>query len=401
MSTASQFTAPVYLYGAMRTPKGRVRRAGGTLSGVPSHELLGQVLTGLADRGLDPAAVDDLLIGTSTAAGDQGGNVARVAVAAAGWPDGLSAGVIGRLCCSGVDAIGSAAARVASGMADVVVAGGVESMSRVPMAADRPSFTVDESVADLTGYVTIGVSADLTAAEYGYQRADLDAAALRSQQRAAAHRPDQSTMVPVRSAGAVILDQDELARPATAEDLAALPALFGDDPGWERTAARLPGSPRPADGLHTVATAPQSADAAAAAIIGSAAAADALGRKPVAEILAVCQSAVRSPLLTAPLDAARRALSIAGMEAADLDVVEANESFAASVLLIERELGLSQDVVNPMGGAMSTGHPLGAGGPVLLANALSSLLRADGEYALITIPAALGLGCALLLRRLR
>lgn len=397
----SQFSSGVYVYDAIRTPKARVRKQGGTLADVPAHDLLGQLFTALHHRGLDPESVDDIVIGTSTAVGEQGGDVARAAALWADWPDDVSAGVVSRLCCSGLDAVETGAAKVASGIADIVVSGGVESMSRIPMMADRPAFADDDALGERTGFVTIGVSADLTATQYGFTRTDLDQAAVTSHRRALA-APASDSIVPIDTGETVALSTDEGPRPGLDLDaLASLQPLFGADPSWNRVARRLPDSLRPNGGLHTAATAPALADGAALAVLGSQDAADRIGRKPIAEVIGVAQAAVRSPLLTAPLVAARRALDNAGISAADLDTVEANESFAASTLLVTRELGLDPAKVNPLGGAMATGHPLGASGGVLLVNALDHLRSVDGEYALVTIPAALGLGAAVVVRRLR
>lgn len=397
----SQFVSRVFVYDAVRTPKARVRRQGGTLADIPAHELVAQLLTALRARGLPADAVGDIVLGTSTAVGDQGGNISRAAALWAGWPDTVGAGVVSRLCCSGLDAIETGSAKVASGIADVVVAGGVESMSRVPMLSDDPTFAVDDALGDRTGYVTIGVSADLTAAQYGFTRRDLDEYAVGSHRRAAAVPPSES-IVPVRAGARTILAADEGPRGDIGLDtLGELAPLFGADPSWDRVAARLPEAVRPSGGLHTAATAPQLADGAAVAVLGSAAAGRRLGREPFAEVVGVAQAAVRSPLLTAPVVAARRALDNAGIDAAQLDVIEANESFAASALVMIRELGLDPSRVNPVGGSLATGHPLGAGGGVLLVNALDQLARIDGEYALVTIPAALGLGAAVVVRRLR
>ncbi|HLS79738.1 MAG TPA: thiolase family protein [Nocardia sp.] len=397
----TQFQPGVFVYDTVRTPKARVRRAGGTLAEVPAHELLAQVLNALCERGTPADRVDEVVIGTSTTVGEQGGDVARAALLWAGWPDEISAGVVSRLCCSGLDALATGAAEIAAGSAQVVVAGGVESMSRVPMMADRPAFATDTALGDRTGYVPIGVSADLTAVRYGFTRAELDAAALASHRRAAA-APTWESLVPVRGQEGVLLAGDEGARPDTTEEtLAALPPLFGDDPSWERVEQRLPGMTRPETGLHTAATAPQSADAAAVAVLGKRSAAALFDRPPMAEIVGATHAAVRSPLLTAPVTAARKAIAAAGISVERLDVVEANESFAASPLALIRELGLDPEKVNPNGGSMATGHPLGAAGGVLLANALDHLRRVDGEFALITVPAALGMGSALVVRRLR
>ncbi|WP_067855861.1 thiolase family protein [Nocardia shimofusensis] len=399
----TQFEPGVFVYDAIRTPKARVRRDGGTFAEVPAYELLAQVLRELTRRGVPADRIDDVVIGTSTAFGDQGGNVARAALLWAGWPDETAAGVVSRLCCSGLDAIETGAAKIAARSADLAVVGGVESMSRVPMMSDDPAFVTSAALGDRTGYVTIGVSADLTAMRYGFSREDLDASAVVSHRRAAAAAAsDSDSIVPVHGPDGTLLSADEGPRPdTTLEGLAGLRPLFGADPSWERVEQRLPGVTRPATGLHTAATAPQPADAAAAAVLGKRSAAALFDRPPLAEIVGVAHAAVRSPLLTAPVVAARKALDSAGISPGRLDVVEANESFAASTLAMIRELELDPAKVNPNGGSMATGHPLGAAGGVLLVDALDQLRRIDGEHALITIPAALGLGAALVVRRLR
>lgn len=390
-----------YVYDAVRLPRGRVRKGGGTLAEVPPYELFGQLLTALELRSCPPEVVDDVIVGISTVAGEQGGDLARAAGLWAGWPDSVPGGVVSRLCCSGLDAVEGAAARVAAGYADVVVAGGVESMSRVPMLSDRPGIATDPDLGERAGFVTIGVSADLTAAVHGIGRIELDAYAVRSHRNASRAAVSES-MVPVRKGGTLLLGADEGARgDASPEKFAALPALFGADPAWERVARRLPEAPRPAAGLHTLATAPQLADGASAVLLGSARAERSLGRAPRAVIAGTAQTAERSPLLTAPVSAARRALRCAGIGAAALDVAVVNESFAVTPLLVTRELGLDPELVNPDGGALAVGHPLGATGGILLAQALDALERTDGEHALVAIPAALGLGSAVVLRRLR
>ncbi|GAB2533399.1 acetyl-CoA C-acyltransferase [Nocardia heshunensis] len=389
-----------FVYDAVRLPRGRVRKGGGTLADVPPYELFGQLLAALEARGCPPEAVDDVLVGVSTAVGEQGGDVGRAALLWAGWPDSVPGAVISRLCCSGLDAVESGGARVAAGFADLVVAGGVESMSRVPMLSDRPAIATDADLGERTGFVTIGVSADLTAAAHGITRAELDAYAVRSHRKASAAVASDS-VIPVRKGGAVVLAADEGARAdACVSAFASLPTLFASDPSWERVARRLPDLPRPVNGLHTIATAPQLADGASALLLGNRRAADILGRPPVAQIVGTAQTAVRSPLLTAPMSAARVALQRAGISAARLDVVEVNESFAVTPMLLARGLGVDAARVNPSGGALAVGHPLGATGGILIAQALDELRRRDGEYALVTIPAALGLGSAIVLRRI-
>ncbi|SIN75304.1 thiolase family protein [Agromyces cerinus] len=378
---------------AARTPRARVRRGGGTLAGFSPAELLAVVLRELTARGLPDDRVDDVIVGVSTVVGEQGGNVGRVAAMHAGWSDAVPSGVVSRLCGSGLDAIASGAAQVRSGGAELVVAAGVESMSRVPMLADRPAFAIDEAEGEATGFVSIGVSADAAAIRAGFSRTQLDEYGLRSQLRASA-APAWESIVPVTTP-AVVLDHDEGARPdTTLESLAALEPLFADDPLWERVERHLGITTGPDRGRHTVGTAPQFSDAAAALVLASETGARQSDRAPIGAVLGWAQAAVRSPGLEATVPASRKALDQAGLQASELSVVEVNESFAVTPLLLTRELGLPADLVNAHGGAIAVGHPLGACGGVLVANALDQLRRMGGGYGLVVIPAALGLATA-------
>jgi acetyl-CoA C-acetyltransferase len=357
---------------------------------------------GLSERA---AHVDEVILGISTVTQEQGADVSRSASIWAGWPDDVSGSVVSRLCCSGLDAIAAAAAQVSSGMAELVVGGGVESMSRVPMLADKAAIAFDEDLAELTGFVTIGVSADATAHAVGLTRPELDAYAHRSHQRAAAAWAaghfDRS-VVPVRGHdGEVLLAADDGIRAQMSEaDFEAMPLLFPDDErAHERVGRHLPelGDFPP---VHTAASAPQIVDGASAVLIGSRDMAGALGVAPRARILATATAGVRSPLLTSTVDAITRALALAKLSAEDIDIVEANESFAVSPLFVQQSFGFADDILNICGGGISMGHPLGASGGMLLATALDSLERTDGRYALLTIPAALGLATAIVIERL-
>ncbi|MFF8816489.1 thiolase family protein [Leucobacter sp. NPDC015123] len=384
------------IFDAVRTPRGRVRREGGTLSDVPSYELLAGLLTELSRRGLPAELVDDVIVGVSTPVGEQGADLARVAISAADWPDSVSGGVVSRMCCSGLDAIASGAAQVLSGGGELVVAGGAESMSRTPMFADNPAFALDEDLADATGFVTIGVAADFMAARFGISRAELDDWAVRSHALSLTASVPAS-VVAVERDGETLLGRDEGARPGlSAAALAELPALCGSDPTWERALSRFAfeGLESAPAGRHTVATAPQLADAASAVLLGTAAGGHAAGLKPRGRIVSWAHAAVRSPGLWAGEHAARKALARAELGVGDIAVAELNESFAVTPVLLGRQLGIAPDLVNAHGGALALGHPLGASGGILLATAIERLGAVGGGYGLLVIPAALGLATA-------
>lgn len=382
---------------AVRTPRARVRRGGGTLAQLSPAELLSVLLRELTVRGLPEHRVDDVIVGVSTAVGEQGGNVGRVAAMLAGWSDTVPTGMVSRLCCSGLDAISAGAAQILSGGAELIVAAGVESMSRVPMLADQPAFAIDPGVGEETGFVSIGVSADATAVRAGISRAELDAYGLRSQQRSSA-APVWESIVPVATPSGVVMTCDEGARAdTTLASMAALAPLFADDPLWERVERRLELTGGAGRGRHTVGTAPQFADAAAALVLASTGWATEHEQQPRGQVLGWAQAAVRSPGLEATVPASLKALARAGLSARDLSIIEVNESFAVTPLLLTRELGVSAQIVNPNGGAIAVGHPLGASGGILVANALDQLRRQGGGYGLVTIPAALGLATAIVI----
>lgn len=386
------------IFEAIRTPRGRVRRDGGTLAAVPAYELFAGLLTELSRRGIPARDVDDVLVGVSTPVGEQGADLARVAIAVAGWPDEVSGGVVSRMCCSGLDAIASAAAQVASGGGELVVAGGAESMSRTPMFADEPAFAREDELGEKVGFVTIGVAADLMAARFGIERSELDEWAVRSHSLAL-DAAVSDAVVPIVRGGGLLLDHDEGARPEmSGPALAELPTLFGQDPQWARALGRFASEriDRPAAGLHTVATAPQLADAASAVVLGTAEAGRRLGRQPRGRVVSWAHAAVRSPGLWAAEAAATKALARAGLEPADIAVAEFNESFAVTPIVLSRQLGIGEARVNGSGGAVAVGHPLGASGGILLATALDRLAERGGGFGLLVIPAALGLATAVI-----
>jgi acetyl-CoA C-acetyltransferase len=406
-----------YIIGTARTPRGRGKIGKGALTGVHPQELLGQVLNALPARaGFEPAQVDDVVVGAVSQVKDQGANIARNAVLAAGWPEQVSGVSLNRFCGSGLQAINFAAMGVASGAQDLVVAGGVESMSRVPMGSDGGG--QDGGNLELRKrvfQVPQGISADLIATLEQLSRAEIDAVALRSQQNAAAaiaERRFDRTLVPVHdpATGALLLARDELPRPdTTAQGLAALPPSFEQmgampvGPHGETfdqiALARYPqaGAIRH---VHTAGNSSGIVDGAAAVAIASEAFIAQHGIKPRARIRAFA-SVGTEPLimLTGPAPASRKALAKAGMTVNDIDLWEINEAFAAVVLQTMRALELDPARVNVNGGSIALGHPLGATGAILLGTALDELERTGKATALITMCIGGGQGIATIIER--
>ena len=390
-----------FVYDAVRTPRGKAGK--GALAGVRPVELLATVLTSLAERQhLDTSRVGDLVVGCSSATGEQGGDIGRTAALFAGWDDGVAGSTVSRMCCSGVDAIATVAAKVDAGVEDLAVAAGVESMSRVGMFEDRGPIFSDPQVAEAAGFLHIGVAADLLATTSGLGRDALDQWAVRSHERAALAQSTGAfagSLVPVLSPdGSVLLAYDEVVRPGLAlEQVAALPALFADDAQRARAllASRAPGID--VVSAHTLATAPKMVDGAAAALIGGAGAFD---HPPRARIVAAANVAVRSPLLTGATLAVERALERAGLSLSDVDLFEINESYSAVPLHFLQHTGVDPERVNVHGGALALGHPLGATGVMLLSMLLDELARRDRTIGALAIPAAAGLGSCVVVERL-
>jgi acetyl-CoA C-acetyltransferase len=405
-----------YIIDAVRTPRGRGKAGKGALSTVHPQVLLAQVLQALQARGLDPALVDDVIVGAVSQVGEQGANIARNAVLAAAWPDAVPGVSLNRFCASGLQAVHFAAMAVASGAQDLVVAGGVESMSRVPMGSDGAGQDGDNKL--LRGrvfQVPQGISADLIATLEGFTREQLDAVALRSQHNAAAALADgrfTASLVPVHDpvTGALLLAHDEFPRAdTTAAGLAALKPSFvalGEQqvgPHGE-TLDQLAVAAYPRAGqIHHVHTAGNSSgivDGAAAVLLASEAYVKQHNLKPRARVrsMAVVGS---EPLimLTAPAPASAKALRSAGMSARDIDLWEINEAFAGVVLQTIRALEIDPDRVNVNGGAIALGHPLGATGAMLVGTALAELERRNLTTALITMCVGGGQGIATIIER--
>ncbi|MFD6566875.1 acetyl-CoA C-acetyltransferase [Micromonospora profundi] len=402
-------TTEAFIYDALRTPRGRGKPSG-SLHGVKPVSLV----TGLIEEtlrrmpGLDPALIDDIVLGVVSPLGDQGADIARTAAVVAGLPDTVAGVQLNRFCASGLEAVNIAAQKVRSGWEDLVLAGGVESMSRVPMGSDGGSWALDPETNYTTGFVPQGISADLIATIAGYDRETVDGYALQSQVRAAkawANGYFTRSVVPVRDRnGLTILDRDEHIRlDSTAESLAALRPSFagiGEQAGFDAVALQKYHWVERINHVHTAGNSSGIVDGASLVAIGSEAVGTAAGLVPRARIVATAISGAEPTImLTGPAPAARKALRKAGLGVDDLDLVEINEAFAAVVLRFAADLGLSLDKVNVNGGAIAMGHPLGATGAMILGALVDELERRGGRYGLATLCAGGGMGIATVIER--
>jgi acetyl-CoA C-acetyltransferase len=397
-----------YVFDALRTPRGKGKKDG-TLHEVKPIDLLAGLLTELQTRHrFDTAAVDDVVMGIVSPVGEQGSVLPKVAALKAGW-DFRCAGVqVNRFCASGLEAVNLAAQKVRSGWEDLVVAGGVESMSRVPIGSDGGAWAQDPATNSATLFVPQGIGADLIATLDGYSRADVDAFALESQRRATAARAAgyfKNSVVPVRDfIGQTILEEDEFIKPKTTlEGLGALKASFEQLGGIGFDAVALQRYPQ-VERIHHVHHAGNSSgivDGAAAVLIGNEAAAKAHGLTPRARIVATALSgADPTIMLTGPVPAAQKALARAGMTIDQIDLFEVNEAFAAVPMRFMRELGVPHDKVNVNGGAIAMGHPLGATGAMILGTLIDELHRRQLRYGLATLCVGGGMGIATIVERI-
>jgi acetyl-CoA C-acetyltransferase len=396
----------VYIYDAVRTPRGRHRR--GSLEGTPALHLLAAVLRAVRDRAELPAdAIDDVVMGCVEPVGEQGANVGRVGALLAGYDLTVPGVQLNRFCSSGLVACNLAGATVAAGMNDLVVAGGVESMSRVAMGAGGGGWSADPTVAEPTLFVPQGIGADLVATLHGFSRDDVDHFGARSQQRAAAAREAghfRRSLIPIHDDdGTLLLDHDEVIRPdTTPEGLARLRPSFArlGAQGYDAVALRRYPQVAAIEHVHHAGNSSAIADGAAAVLVGSRAAEERHGLTPRARIRAFASvGSEPTIMLTGPAPAARRALERAGMTPDDIDLWEINEAFAAVVLQVMADLGLSEEVVNVNGGAIAMGHPLGATGAILLGTLLDELERRDLRTGLVTLCVGAGMGTATILER--
>ncbi|MEV6045654.1 acetyl-CoA C-acetyltransferase [Streptomyces xanthochromogenes] len=399
-----------YVYDAIRTPRGR-GKANGALHGTKPIDLVVGLIHEIQARfpGLDPAAIDDIVLGVVGPVGDQGSDIARIAAIAAGLPDTVAGVQENRFCASGLEAVNMAAMKVRSGWEDLVLAGGVESMSRVPMASDGGAWFADPMTNFDTNFAPQGIGADLIATIEGYSRRDVDEYAELSQERAAEAWKDgrfARSVVPVKDRnGLVVLDHDEHMRPGTtADSLAGLKPSFagiGEMGGFDAVALQKYHWVEEIDHVHHAGNSSGIVDGSALVAIGSKAVGERYGMTPRARIVSAAVSGSEPTImLTGPAPATRKALAKAGLTIDDIDLVEINEAFAAVVLRFVKDMGLSLEKVNVNGGAIAMGHPLGATGAMILGTLVDELERRDLRYGLATLCVGGGMGIATVVERL-
>ncbi|KOR15667.1 MULTISPECIES: acetyl-CoA C-acetyltransferase [Acinetobacter] len=396
-----------YIIDAIRTPRGKGKKDG-SLYEVKPITLLTTLLNELKQRHqLDTAKVDDIVLGCVTPVGDQGGDIAKTAAIAAGWSDDVAGVQINRFCASGLEAVNLAAQKVRSGWEDVVVAGGVESMSRIPMGSDGGPWALDPETNLKSSFVPQGIGADLIATLDGYTRADVDAFAVGSQQKAAAAQAQgyfDKSVVPVKDhSGVMILEKDEFIKgQTTLEGLAKLNASFEmmGQMGFDAVALQKYPEAQKIHHVHHAGNSSGIVDGAAVVLIASEKAVKEQGLKPRAKVLATALVGTDPTImLTGPAPAARKALQKAGLTIDDIDLFEVNEAFAAVVMRFINELQVPEDKVNVNGGAIAMGHPLGATGAMILGTLLDELERQDKKRGLATLCVGGGMGIATIIER--
>jgi acetyl-CoA C-acetyltransferase len=400
--------ADAFIYDHVRTPRGK-GKADGSLHEVTAVQLSKTTLDALRERnGLDTALVEDVILGCVDPVGEAGGDIARSVALAAGYGATVPGIQINRFCASGLEAVNFAAAKVMSGQADLIVAGGVESMSRIGMGASGGAIAADPMVALPAYFMPQGVAADLIASKYGFTRTDCDALAVESQKRAAAAWADgrfKNSVVPVKDVGGItILDRDETIRANT--DMQALGALnasfamMGEMGGFDAIATMAHPDVEEVIHVHHAGNSSGIVDGAAAILVGSARAGKAANLKPRARVKAFCSIGSDVALmLTGPVDVTEKLLKRAKMTMKDIDLIEINEAFSSVVLRYRQAFDLDPAKVNVNGGAIAMGHPLGATGAMILGTVLDEMERTNKETALVTLCVAAGMGCATIIER--
>ena len=400
--------AEAYIYDHARTPRGR-GKPDGALHEVTALALAAAPLSALKQRNhLDPALVDDVVLGCVDPVGEAGGNIGRAAALVAGYGIGVPGLQINRFCASGLDAINFASAQIMAGQQQMALAGGAESMSRVGLGASGGAWACDPAIAIPAYFMPQGISADLIATKYGFSRADVDAYAVESQKRAAHAWQEgrfKTSVEPIKDLnGLTILDRDEHMRPETSiESLGGLKpsfAVMAEHGGFSAVAIQAHPEIEAINHVHHAGNSSGIVDGAAAVLLGSKAAGQSAGLKPRARIRAFANiGSDPSLMLTGPVDVTKKLLKNAGMSIHDIDLFEVNEAFAAVVLRFIQAFDVDPKQVNPNGGAIAMGHPLGATGAMILGTALDELERTNKTLALITLCIGAGMGTATIIER--
>jgi acetyl-CoA C-acetyltransferase len=400
--------AEAYVYDAVRTPRGRGKKDG-ALHEVPAVRLAAKTLEAIRDRnGLDTGRVDDIIFGCVDPVGEAGSVIPRAAAFEAGYDTRAPGMQISRFCASGLDAINLGAAKIAQGADEIVITGGVESMSRVGMGASGGAWFMDPSVGLPGWFVPQGISADLIATKYGFSRDDVDAYAVESQKRAAEAWADgrfKNSILPIKDVnGITLLDRDEHMRPGTTmQSLASLKPAFveiGQLGGFDAVATQRYPEVEEVNHVHHAGNSSGIVDGAAAVLIGNKEAGKAAGLKPRARIKAFANiGSEPGIMLTGPIPVTQKVLKKAGMSTADIDLWELNEAFASVVLRYMQALDIPHDKINVNGGAIAMGHPLGATGAMILGTVLDELERRGKSTALITLCIGAGMGTATIIER--
>ncbi|MDT9593068.1 acetyl-CoA C-acetyltransferase [Nocardioides zeae] len=396
--------AEAFLYDHVRTPRGKGKK-NGTLHEVKPIDLVVGLIEETRKRHpeLDPAQIDDVVLGVVSPVGDQGGDIAKTAALKAGLPETVAGVQLNRFCASGLEAVNQAASRIRGGFEDLILAGGVESMSRVPMASDGGSWAMDPATALVTDFVPQGIGADLIATVEGWSREDVDAYAAESNARAAraweAGYFKDSVIPVVDGNGLTVLDHDEFIRPGTTvESLSKLKASFADigkGAGFDDVALEKYHWVEKIDHVHHAGNSSGIVDGAAIVAIGSEEAGRRAGLTPRARIVSAAVSGADPVImLTGPAPAARKALAKAGLTVDDIDLFEINEAFAAVAMRFMRDMGISHEITNVNGGAIAMGHPLGATGAMILGTLVDELERRELKRGLATLCVGGGMGIA-------
>tara|TARA_R110002153_G_scaffold124543_3_gene270960 strand:+ start:69997 stop:71196 length:1200 start_codon:yes stop_codon:yes gene_type:complete len=392
-----------YIYDLIRSPRGKAKPEGG-LHDVSPFELLSSLYSSLEDRtGLKPEHIGDVILGCATQVGEQAGNIAKSSIMYHGWPSSVSGLTVNRYCSSGIDAVNFAAMKVMTGIDQLVVAGGIEMLSRTPMFADKPSPFMDIKLASKMGMFMMGSGADLVASQCNVSREDADKVALLSHQRAAHARDNDyfKSIVPIyNSVKDITFKDDELIRQSTLEGLAQMKPSFAKIGEQGVDALYLQKFPEleHIEHVHTPANSPSMADGAALCLIGSLEAQNQLGVAPRAKITAMCNTnADLYTVITGAVAAAKELLRRNNMTSKDVDLFEIHEAFAATMVMCKQELEIDDDKLNVNGGCIALGHPLGATGTIMLSTLLDELERRNLSTGIVAASGAAGTGTALMI----